>query len=458
MRAALRAVILVVVTTTCADPGWDDPVTAAEVIKSLDIHVADPARPALADGNTPLIVHIETSGTEGRDRELQAVLTLSDGRWEFPDSNASKVKTVKLKDAVVDLSAFAGTTAGPLSVSATVKDFTITDFVELRAATPEDVFGDLTIEPAAGQALIADGASRLVIKLDTFGLAGRTPAVDATLRIANGTWVLPDPTSAMSKTIKLQQAAIEVAAIAGSTPGPLAVTATIKDLTRSFSVDLRPAKLEDVIESIVVTPPAGGAIADGATPIAVTVCATERQARIPSTTLELRVTDGKWVGASAADPKLLQVAFGPRCVDASLIPSTTPQTVAVTAKIGAFTRTALVATGFAPIDRAICSFAGTISNGAGTITVTAVLVPTAVGGKPSLGTRVTFAALVEPAMATGFFTNPVVLLETSDRVTGSFTTFGAPTQITFTATAAPGDHPPITCDPVVLTAPPPPPP
>lgn len=327
--------------------------------------------------------------------------------------------------------------------------------------TEKDVIELLQIRTTIPNApRLADGQTRLIVDLHTAGVEGRNPSLQATLKTSDGRWVLPDSSSSTVKTVTLKDPQESFDLIAGSTPGPFFVSATVGTFTREEMIELQAPTLADVIESVMVTPPPGGAIADGATTIGVKVCATERQAAISTTQLELRTSDGKWTAVTTGDQKVLMVPLGSRCVDASLIPGVVPQPLAISAAIGRFMRGAAATLDFAPIDRVLCSVSGSIaaSTGAGTLTLDARMVTTSSGGKPSIGTQVTYHAVVEPATAAGYFASPTKLLDTGDNVASTFVTYGFPTRITFTAVATAGTHPPVACTPVVLTAPPQPPP
>lgn len=454
-RAAGPALL---VLASCVGEGWKEPVTDEEVITSLEIHTETPGAPALADGHTRLVVDITTSGNEGHDTTLTAKLEITDGAWVFPDSGGSKVATLKLLDTSASATVIVGDRAGPFEVKATVEGYTRTDSIDLRAPVSGDILTGLTITPVIPSArVLADGQTRFTVALETAGLVGRMPVETAKLEVANGKWELPDSGTSGAKTITISSDRVEAVAVAGTTPGPMTITATVDGFTRVAAYDLTALTLDDVIASVTPVPPTGGAVADGVTLIDVEVCATDRQAAIPSTQVELRTSEGRWASATSGDLKMLTLPIADACVEAALIPGVVPQPVVITATIGQFTRAATVTLAPSPLSRVICTVSGGLSNGAGSPTVSATLVALAPGGKPSLGTVVTYQAVVEPATAAGYFASPTAVLSTGDVVGSQFFAYGFPTRITFTATATAGTQPPVTCEPVVIVAPPPPP-
>ena len=348
-------------------------------------------------------------------------------------------------------------TAGVLGLVAIALATGCVDEAWRSPVTPEELIQELSIRPRVGDSVPADGSSMMIVKLVTAGGEGRDPALQAVLQVSDGQWKIPDSGAPKTKTLKNVGEVVEVELVAGTTPGPITVTATVKDHTRPTAFELRAVTADDVFAGgVTVMPPAGGAIADGMTPIDFTVCATGAKAAEPGSMVDLRASGGVWIGAQSADPRLLQLPLAGTCVTGSLLPGLTPTPIVVTATIGRFMRSVVQPLAMAPIGSVACSVGGGLATatGSGTITLNARVFAAGIG-KPSTGPQVTYRATIEPATAAGYFTKPVTVLEASDQTSTELIVYGHPTRITLTAEAVAGQGAAVACPPVVVTAPPP---
>ncbi|HVV86418.1 MAG TPA: hypothetical protein VHE35_25350 [Kofleriaceae bacterium] len=317
----------------------------------------------------------------------------------------------------------------------------------------DEIIANATVTVDGSGTAFADGRTRLTFGFDVPDVDGLDPSLQATLHVAGGTWVLPDSSGSTTKTVAVTGGHQDAALVAGTTPGTLVATATIEEFTATASRDLVPLTADDAIT--MLTTPAVAPVADGTTPITIHVCTTDELVHDPMAQVTLHTSDGTWIGASAGDSKSLVANLSTTCVDGSLIPGQTPGRIEVTATVARFTKSLPIDLGPAVIDRVVCSASGGISAGAGTITVTARLVAHG-GARPSLGTEVAYRAEVLPGTARGYFTQPVVLLDSGNSAMSSFVTFGYPTSIVLTATATPAGGTAVDCPSITVQGAPPP--
>jgi hypothetical protein len=300
----------------------------------------------------------------------------------------------------------------------------------------DEVITGLSIRAPTTPAL-ADGATPLTIELDVAVGDGLDPNLDLVLETSAGRWVLSDAGAPAKKTIKVKQQHTTIELLPPTAAGTVVVSATLKGYSRTAELALAPVGIADVFRRFEVTPPVGGAVADDATPVAVTVCATERQAAIAMTRVDLRTSEGRWSLGNSTDPTQVSSGLGADgCAAATLYPSVRPTTIGIAATIAGLTETRTLVVRPAEIAMLECRVTGSVaaSTGAGALVVWA-RATSINGGKPSIGTRVRFSADVSPATAAGYFETPIATLATGVEISSTFSAFGHPTQIVFNAAA-----------------------
>lgn len=142
------------------------PLTLADAITSLATTTAAP----VADGTTPIVVHLCTSPELVRDPMAQATLRTSDGTWIGSNAGDAKAVTVNLSTACIDGSLIPGVTPGPIQVSATVYRFTQAIAIDLAPAALDQVVCSV-------MGGIANGAGTLSVSARLVGHNGGKPSL-----------------------------------------------------------------------------------------------------------------------------------------------------------------------------------------------------------------------------------------------------------------------------------------
>lgn len=177
-RLALAAA-LAAVPAACLD---DPPVTDADVITSLAL-APGPGGELVADGATPIPVEVCVADGGARAAGLAATLRASAGRWVATDSSDGRSITVKLTSACETRQLVPATELGPLTVLATVADFSRAATAQLQAARVTRVRAGVTgaLSATASSALTVTAA--LDVNDGAPGLPSRGTDVELTAAV-----------------------------------------------------------------------------------------------------------------------------------------------------------------------------------------------------------------------------------------------------------------------------------